>query len=50
MTNKPVLLTKENISEEGMMKVTHIRISVPQTSLLMERNDLNMLLARTSCP
>jgi hypothetical protein len=38
MSNQPVILTKENVSEEGMMTVvTHTRISVSRISLLMEK-------------
>jgi len=38
MSNQPVILTKDNVSEEGGMKdVTHTRISVSQISLLMEK-------------
>jgi hypothetical protein len=50
MSNQPVILTKANVSEEGMIKVvTYTPISVSQISLLMEKSGLSVLLVRVSC-
>jgi hypothetical protein len=50
MSNRQEVLTKESISEMGMVKATYRLILVSEMFLLLEKNGIRMLLVRTNYP